>query len=450
MTAGTGAKPVGRRIFEAALLAILVALLFSAARAVPALQGAAGTIAAVGLLLLGGSVVSGLLELLGLPHLTGYLLAGIAAGPHVAGLVDHQAVEDLKSVNQLALALIALAGGAELRLSVIRRGLRSLAWATLVQNLLVGLVMTATFMAMRRYIPFTQHLGLGALFGVAMLWGVLAVTRSPSATLGILSQTRATGPLATFTLTFVMSSDVVIVVMLVAAFTVARPFIDAGAALSLSAFSQLGHEVLGSVALGTSLGLLLIAYLRFVGKNLLLVFVTLGLVLTQAIDYLRFDWLLTFLTAGFVVQNLSRQGARFVEGIERMGEIVYVVFFAFAGAHLDLPLVARLWPAALALCVMRALSTYGAARLGSWLANDPPAIRRWGWTGLISQAGLALGVAATMQREFPAFGAGFGALAVATVAFNEMIGPVLFKGALDRTGETRPAAEGEVAALEPG
>jgi Kef-type K+ transport system membrane component KefB len=437
MSGGNGAKSIGRRIFETALLAVLVALLFISVMAVPALQGQAGTIAALGLLLLGGSVVSGLLEIVGLPHLTGYLLAGILAGPHLMGLVDHKAVQDLNGVNQLALSLIALAGGAELRLSVVRKGLKSLVWATVVQHGLVALVMTGVFMAAGRYLPFTRGMGLSALFGVSMLWGVLSVTRSPSATLGILSQTRATGPLATFTLTFVMCSDVLIVVMLVAGLTIARPFIEAGSTLSLSAFSKLGHEVLGSVALGTTLGLVLIAYLRFVGKNLLLVFATLGLVLTQAIDYLRFDWLLTFLTAGFLVQNLSNQGAKFVEGIERMGEIVYVIFFAVAGAHLDLPLLGRLWPAAVTFCAMRAISTFGASQLASRLAQDQPAIRRWGWSGMISQAGLALGVAATLQKEFPAFGAGFGALAVASVAINEMVGPVLFKGALDRTGETK-------------
>jgi len=174
-----------------------------------------------------------------------------------------------------------------------------------------------------------------------------------------------------------------------------------------------------------------------------LVFVALGLVMTQVLDYLRFDWLLIFITAGFVVQNLSAQGDRFLAAIERLGEIVFVIFFATAGAHLDLPLLGKLWPLALALALARAGCTFGAGRLASRLADDPPALRRWGWSGLVSQAGLALGVAARIQGEFPAFGTAFAAMAVATVALNEMIGPVLFKTALDRTGETARQAEPE-------
>ena len=85
--------------------------------------------------------------------------------------------------------------------------------------------------------------------------------------------------------------------------------------------------------------------------------------------------------------------------------------------------------------------TWITGRLASRLAEDPPALRRWGWSGLVSQAGLALGIAARIQGEFPSFGATFAAMAVATVALNELVGPVLFKTALDRTGESAGQAE---------
>jgi hypothetical protein len=78
------------------------------------------------------------------------------------------------------------------------------------------------------------------------------------------------------------------------------------------------------------------------------------------------------------------------------------------------------------------------ARLSSAIAADPPAIRRWGWSSLVSQAGFALGLSVLIARTFPDFGEGFRALAIAAIAINEMVGPVLFKLALDRAGETNP------------
>jgi hypothetical protein len=70
---------------------------------------------------------------------------------------------------------------------------------------------------------------------------------------------------------------------------------------------------------------------------------------------------------------------------------------------------------AIALAVARAGFTWGAGRLASRVADHPPALRRWGWSGLVSQAGLALGIAARIHGEFPGFGAAFAAMAVATV-----------------------------------
>ena len=76
-------------------------------------------------------------------------------------------------------------------------------------------------------------------------------------------------------------------------------------------------------------------------------------------------------------------------------------------------------------------------------------VTRWGWSPLISQAGLALGLAVVVSQNFPSFGAGFQSLAVAMVAINEMIGPVIFKMALDRAGETRKGDRPSLEAVPP-
>jgi Kef-type K+ transport system membrane component KefB len=437
------------RVIQAGALAVLFAVLYAATRAVPNIQSRVGTIAAVGFLLLSGTLTSELVEVVGLPHLTGYLAAGIVAGPHVLRLIDEHSVEDLTSVNALALALIALEGGAHLRLDTLRKGVRSLAWATLIQSLAGMLVMALVFVALRPLIPFARSLSTPTLLGAGLLWGTLAITRSPSATLGIMSQTRAKGPLMTGTLSFVMTSDIVVVVLLAAAMVVARPLIDPTASFSLRGFEDLGHDVLGSVALGTTLGLVLAIYIRVVGAQLMVVFIALGFGMSELIAFLHFDTLLAFMVAGFVVQNLSKQGEKFILAIEQTGSIVYVIFFATAGAHLDLDLLRQLWPIAIAFAGSRIIVTYIAGRVACRLANDPPIMRRFSWAGLISQAGLALGVASVIERSFPILGSGFRALSIAVVALNEMFGPVLFKFALDRSGESSTEPKASLPSIPP-
>jgi Kef-type K+ transport system membrane component KefB len=430
-------RGAGSYLLHAVLLAAFGSLMLGVTRIVPETHGSLWTVAAIGFLLLAGTLTSELIAPLGLPHLTGYLLAGIASGPYVLRLVDEHTVHLLSPVNTLALSLIALAGGAELDLDAVRKGAKSLAWATVVQCLFVLVAITALLFAGGRLVlPFTRSLTPAALFGVALLWAALSVTRSPSATLGILSQTRASGPLASFTLAFVMTSDIVVVVLVSLVMSIARPLVEPAATFALDSLRTLGHNLFGSVALGTTLGLVIAAYLLLVERQMLVVLLVLGFGVSTVVEYLKFDSLLTFMVAGFIVRNLSSQGHKLLRYIEETGTVVYVVFFATAGADLNVPLLRTLGPVALILATSRTVITWIGGRLAARLAGDPPVLRQWGWSGLVSQAGLALGLSAIIAREFPAFGVQFRALAIAAVAVNEMVGPVLFKLALDRSGET--------------
>jgi Kef-type K+ transport system membrane component KefB len=182
---------------------------------------------------------------------------------------------------------------------------------------------------------------------------------------------------------------------------------------------------------------------------MLIVLLMLGFGMTTLLDYVRFDPLLSFMVAGFVVRNMSRQGKRLIAHINQTGSVVYIVFFATAGADLDVPLLRGLWPVALLLGASRAFATWGASRISARLARDPQVLRSWSWSGLVAQAGLALGLVVVVTREFPAFGTAFGSLVIATIGVNEVIGPVLFKLALDRAGETSRVRSPSFPSLRP-
>jgi Kef-type K+ transport system membrane component KefB len=430
------AKSWQRRGIQVASLALVLAVLVVAGKLRSSAGAPGSTAAGLGLLLLLGVLLSEVLDLFRLPHLTGYLAAGALAGPHVLEMVDHDTIEVLSRVNTLALTLIALAGGLELRVDTLREVRSSLAKATLVHSTIGFFGAVTAFLVVRPFIPTLNEVPAAAGFGIALLWGGLAISRSPSATLAILSQVRPSGPLTRFSLAFIMSSDIVVVLCMAAAMVVARPLIEPGATISLDSFRALGFEIYGSVCVGTTLALLLAIYLRFVGSYLILVLVLLGFGFSEGIRYIHLDPLLTFLTAGFVVQNLSTGGDKLLHAIEETGAIVFVVFFAMAGAHLDLPLLRRLWPVALGLVASRALITIACHYVASRWSRDIPAVRRWGWSSMISQAGLTLGLSLVVERAYPVFGPAFRALVIATVAMNEVVGPIVFKLGLDRAGET--------------
>lgn len=442
----TGHSPAIRKsastyVLEFVGLGLCLGLSYAATAARPLSIPHWNIVLSVGYLLLAGTLAASLLHPLRLPHLTAYILVGVIGGPHVLKFVDHETVHHLVPANTLAISLIALAGGLELEGKLLLKLLRSLFWSNLVQSVIVGSTSAVAFWLLAPHIPFTRQLSGMAVVGAALIWGMLATSRSPSATLAVLAQTRAKGPLARWSLSFVMSSDLVVVLISAWLLVAVRPLLIVDADWSMSRLTALGHEIIGSISLGLCLGLLLSAYLRFVGKKLMLILLVLGFVVTDGLRYVHFDSLLAFLTTGFVVRNLSSQGEKLLGAVSQMSGVVFVVFFATAGVHLDLPQLVALWPIALAFFVVRAGFTVIASIVSARIAKDARQVQCFGFAPLVSQAGLTLALTQTIEREFPSLGVGFRSLVIATVAVNEVIGPILFKVALDRTGETEGTAK---------
>jgi hypothetical protein len=292
---------------------------------------------------------------------------------------------------------------------------------------------------LRPWVPFLHDRPWAGAAGVALIWAVVAVSRSPSVTLGVISQLRPEGPLTRWTLSVVVAFDLVVLVLFALARNGCTILNEPGASFSVPMLRDLAVSLIGSFACGTTLGLLVAVYLRAVGRELLLFLVVVAYGATEFTAYFHYESMLLFITAGFVVANVTRQGERLLDAVAAGGRVVYVIFFALAGAHLDLGLLARLWPVALGLALARAGLTVVSAKLGSRWANDPPVLRRLGWMPLISQAGVTIGMAVTVATEFPGFGEQLGSIMIAVVGLNEAVGPVLFKLALDRAGETGKA-----------
>jgi Kef-type K+ transport system membrane component KefB len=427
-------------------LVACIAIAGVSAHRFPSSSSHLNAIVAVGYLLYAGTLAANLLQPLRLPHLTAYILVGVVGGPDLLQLMDAHTLETLKPISRLAISLIALAGGLELEFSELRHTVVSLFWTNLFNTVVVTILAGGAFFYLATYLPFARAMSLGALVSVALIWGVLASSRSPSATLAVLAQTRARGTLSRWTLQFVMSSDIVVVVTMTLVLAIVRPYLIEGGEFSWERLTDRAHELLGSISLGVTLGLVLAAYLRLGGKQLLLLLLILGFVATDLLSYVQFDTLLAFLVAGATVRNFTRDCEAFRATVFKMSGVVFVVYFGVAGAHLDIPLLRKVWVVAAAFFVVRIVASVIAARLANRVANESPLVKRWSWAPMVSQAGLTLALAESLTREFPAIGQSLSSLVIATVAMNEVIGPILFKFALDRSGETRqkmPSRSGE-------
>jgi Kef-type K+ transport system membrane component KefB len=393
---------------------------------------------ALGFLMIAGSVGGRLASAVGLPRLTGYLLVGALFGPHGFGIVPHGTIKSLTLINGLALALIALQAGAEFTTDVLKRTMKSVAWSTAAQTLIEPPFMCALFVLVAGYLEFTRGLSLIELVAVGTVWGAIALSKSPAATLAVLGETKAKGPLTEHVLGVVVVLDVLVLALFSIASAIARAALIPDLGFSLDELTRLATELFASIAAGTTVGLLMAFYFWASGKERLLFVIASAYGITAACTYLHYDTLLVFVVAGFVVTNLTRQGPVLIDATERLSTGVMVVFFATAGAKLDLEVLREGWLVALVLAGSRAAITFVACRIGHKLAKDPPVVRTYGWMGFVSQAGVTIGLTTIAAEVLPGVGTGIATLSIAVVGINELVGPILFKTSLGRANEIQP------------
>lgn len=417
-------------------VAVLVALHVSGAGI--AGTGLESTTIAVGFLLVSAFLLGEWSSQLGLPRITGYLVSGLLIGPDVAGLLTTDMVSAGKAVEGIAVALIALTAGGELRLEWVKKQLRRLLVITTTELFVVASGVLAVVVIGSPLFPFMPDDDLAKTLVIAMIFGAVAVANSPTVAIAVISENRADGPLTRTVLGVTIVKDVFVIVLFAVAMTVARDALgeSGGDALGWTLARELG----GSVAMGVLFGIGISLFLRHVNRDVPVFILAVCFAIAQVAQVFHLEVLLTALTAGFYVENFSRaRGEQLIAGIERVSLPVYALFFAAAGAKVDLDALARMWPLALLLSGVRAACVAGGTRLGAKLARAEPVVVRYAWLGFISQAGVTLALSAIVARTFPVWGPDLQVLIVAMIALHELIGPIVFQYSLRRSGEAGAA-----------
>ena len=398
---------------------------------------AAATMAlALGFALVGASVMGDALRRFNLPRVTGYLLFGVIAGPYVANLITEPMAAQLQVVTGIATALIALIAG--LTLSLERLGPRLVAIARLTATTLgvAGSVLAVIAWIAWPWLPIAPAAaGVERLAMLAVLV-VVVVSFSPTMTAAVIADSGARGRVSDTVLAVVVLADLVVLVLFSVAMEAAREMAGPAGALGHGALAHLAWEIGGAVAFGVLVGVLFALYMRYIGREITLAVLVVCAVLSQVGSTQQLQPLLAAVAAGLVIENLAvAQGDMLRAAVRRGAPPVLVVFFVAVGTSLRLDAVAAIGVAAIGLAALR----IGAIRLGvgagvraSGLQGAPAT---YAWMGLVSQAGITLGLVSVVASEFPGWGQQVQLLVVASMAIHELVGPVLFRYALQQAGE---------------
>lgn len=397
-----------------------------------------------GFLILAAYTVGELATAVRLPKIVGYLAAGVAFGPYGLAAVTAAGVDRLAPVSQLAIALIAFLAGAELRWGEVRdRGPLLLKMMT-AELLCSFAALFGLLYAFRDFIPFLEGAPERQVVAFALLFASIAIVHSPAVTMALLTETGARGPVTRTTLGIVLLSDVAVVVFFSAALGIARALVPPTGSAAAASVGMVTWEIGGALLVGAVLGGGVALYLRYVGRELVFFAILVAFFGQEIARLAHVEVLLTLLTAGFVMENVSREGegVELLHAMERSAAPVFVVFFALSGAKIQVQAVAQLLPLVVPIALVRAGAIWTGTRLGGRWARAGEPERRYAWMGLISQAGVAIGLATIVAEAYPEQGALLSTLLLALIAVNETVGPVLFRRAIVASGEAVAEPEG--------
>jgi Kef-type K+ transport system membrane component KefB len=394
------------------------------------------TALALGFALIAAGLAGSLFEHIHLPRVSGYLIFGMICGPYVANIITSPMARDLQLVNGLAIALIAMIAGLELNYSRLKPRLAA------VTRLGIGIVVLLYAAAVPLlyiawpWLPILPDAEGTARFALAALLTAVLVSFSPTVTIAVIADSRARGPLSEMTLAIVVLTDLILIVLFSLSMQFTRWSLSGTVGTDVSLLSRLLWEIFGSMAFGAILGAMFALYLRHIGKEITIALLAMCVALSELGPVWHFEPLLAALAAGLVVENIAQPtGEALKEAVERGAVPVLIVFFAAAGASLHLDALATIGVTAAIIAAMRLALVWGSSAIAVRASGVDPAAGKYVWMGLISQAGVTLGLAILIAREFQDWGLRVQSLMVALIAIHELVGPVLFKAALARAGE---------------
>lgn len=392
------------------------------------------TLTIIGLIITTAYLGSKFVQRFGIPQVVGFILVGVLLGSSFLNIVPLSLVHELGFISEIALGLIGFDMGSHLHFGELRRLGRSIIF------ILIGEAFGALIL-----VTGGVYLLTGSLY-TALVFGALSAATAPAATVDVLAEYGAHGPLTTTLLAVVGLDDALALLLFSFAVSIAESILAHTGGLTLAEMLELPLvEIGGALLLGILVGAPFQWFLnQLKGRHAVCAFIV-GTVIFLAglANSFHVSLILAAMTMGVVVANLKSDNSQYAHcTIERVGPMAYILFFALVGARLQISILPQMGLLGLAYIFLRSSGKFGGAWLGGWVGKALPQVRNYLGFGLLSQAGVAIGLALSVANRFDGYGLAGAKLGhtvinviTATTFVVQIIGPIMVKFAITRAGE---------------
>ncbi len=413
------------------------------------------TLLSVSIALLGGLLMTRLFKPLKLPSVTAYLIAGVLIGPyclgqlgiHGLGFDSMESVHALKLISDVALGFIAFSIGNEFRLEDLKKIGKQAFVIGIFQAIVATVFVDIALFVIHRIMP--DKLSLPQVLTL----GAIATATAPAATLMVVRQYKAKGPLTDLLLPIVALDDAVGLIVFAVSFGIAKTI---GASVAIDVVSIIVNplvEIVASLALGALMGFVLTQLEKLFNSNtnrlnmsIAFVFMTVALSMLKfevGSVHIGFSSLLVCMMLGTIFCNACPLSHDVMEKTDKWTSPLFALFFVISGAELELKVFGD-WAIVvigIVYIIFRSLGKYFGSYASAKMTKCTPSICKYLGITLLPQAGVALGMCALAAAELPGQGELIRNITLFAVLIYELFGPVLTRQALTLAGDIQPMPE---------
>lgn len=392
----------------------------------------------VGLMTFSGLYFGKITKFVKLPSIIGFMLVGVLLGPSLFDVLNEHIQSNLGFITEIALGFVAISIGLELKMSTLRQQGFAIILIIITESFLAFLFVTAAIY------------WLTGDMAMALIFGAIAPASAPAGTVAIIQEYKAKGSLTKALYSVVGFDDGLGIIIFGFASAIAKSIIEQSSGAHVESFFSLITPPLIEVGLSLLIGSLVALLFVFLGRRLSskrdLFILLFAVVLISAGLGKPFhtSLILTNMVTGFVIVNTQSNSLikKIEDELSNVMPLLFVLFFVLAGANLHVAALPSLGLVGVLYIISRTLGLTGGAALGATLGRAEAKIRKYLGMGILSQAGVAIGLALIVKHEFSQlgpWGAEIGSTVITTVTatciFFELIGPILTKIGLQKAGE---------------
>ncbi len=390
----------------------------------------------LGVIFVLGAVMEWLSPKVGLPKVVGYLLLGLFIGPEILGIIPEYFIQDTHIIIDLALSLIAVLVGANLKYSTLKGMGKQIVSITFFEAMFAFLFVSMGLYLLSDLLGFPTEQSLV----ISILFGGLASATAPAATIAVVHELKAKGKFTSTLLAVVASDDALALILFTFALTLGSILLGNGDFSLITLFDLFSIITLSAVVGITGAFISEMIDKLFAHHKGMETISTIGMIFIvfSLSAYWQLEPLLAALVMGVVMTNISNDFDLVEEEIDNhLEEIIFMLFFILSAMHLDLSTLSTMPFLIFAYILFRFLGKISGAWTGAKVTKADKSVQNYLGLGLFPQAGVAIGLALSLQHQ-----AGFESIAplilnviIATTVVHEFVGPIFIKYILRKSGE---------------